>query len=452
MTDKDVVPETAPAAGPRAKPTNARRAALSGWVGSALEYYDFSLYSQAAALGVPAVFFGTDDPAVAIIASLSTYAVGYVARPIGAVVLGAWGDRRGRKNVLVFAMLLMGLSTFAVGLLPTYAQIDIFAPILLVLLRLIQGFAVAGELGGANAMIIEQAATEKRGWFASFSLQGTQIGSILATAIMLPLAAILGDEAFRAWGWRIPFLLSALVVLAGYLIRRHVHESPMYADEETRSDVTERRPFPLVDLLRSYPGSVFRCVLMTFTIALGMVALTFGVSYATQPSYGIGFSTSTFLLVTLISNVVVALTIPLFGSLSDRYGRRVFMIGGGILGGLTTFAYLWAIQQRNLVLVIVFILILHAVFFQMWNATFATFFQEQFPTRMRVTGFAVSKKLGLMIAAFFPSIFVAIAPPGTGNVPLVIGGTALAICVVAVAATVFTRETRGLSLADIDRR
>jgi len=437
---------------PTTSSKRARRAALSGWVGSALEYYDFSLYAQAAALGVPAVFFATEDPAVTIIASLSTYAVGYVARPIGAVVLGSWGDRHGRKNVLVFAMVLMGLSTFAVGLLPTYAQIGVWAPILLVTLRLLQGFAVAGELGGASAMIIEQSSAEKRGWFASFSLQGTQIGSILATAIMLPLAAIVGDEAFLAWAWRIPFLLSAVVVLAGYLVRRHVEESPAYTVVDTTGNTIERRPYPFIDLIRSHPGAVARCVVMTFTNALGMVALTFGVSYGTQESYGNGFSTSQFLVVTLITNVVAAATIPLFGSLSDRFGRRVFMIGGTVLGGLSTFAYLWAISQRNIVLVIVFVLILHAVFFQMWNATFATFFQEQFPTRMRVTGFAVSQNLGLMIAAFFPSIFVAIAPPGTANVPLVIGGTALGLCVLSAVATFWTRETKGLSLQELDAR
>jgi MFS family permease len=426
-----------------------RNAALSGLVGSALEYYDFALYAQAAALGVPAVFFAAQDDSASIIASLSTYAVGYVARPIGAVVLGSWGDRRGRKNVLVFAMVVMGLSTFAVGLLPTYAQIGIWAPILLVTLRLVQGFAVAGELGGASAMIIEQAAPARRGWLASFSLQGTQIGSILATAVMLPLAATIGDDAFLAWGWRIPFLLSALVVFAGYAIRRGVDESPVFA-REAQANRIARAPF--VDLVRSFPTAVVRCILMTFTNALGLVALTFGVAYGTQPGYGIGFTTSQFLLITLVTNLAAAATIPLFGSLSDRFGRRRFMTLGGFFGGLSTFGYLWAISQRNLALVILTILILHAVFYQMWNATFATFFQEQFPTRMRVTGFAVSQNVGLMIASFFPSVFVIVAPPGSGAVPVVVGAISLGLCLVAVVATMLTRETRGMSLTELDAR
>src|SRR5215218_6781659 len=222
-----------------------KKAAMSGWIGSALEYYDFALYSLAAALVFPAIFFPSENPTVAIIASLATYAVGYVSRPLGAVVLGAWGDRHGRKNVLVFAMLLMGFSTFAVGLLPTYGQVGLLAPALVVTLRLIQGFAVAGELGGASAMIVEHSPDARRGFFASFSLQGTQVGSILATAVLLPLSALLPKDQFQAWGWRIPFLLSAFVILAGYIIRRRVQEPPAYLAQSGAGK--ENRRFPLVD-------------------------------------------------------------------------------------------------------------------------------------------------------------------------------------------------------------
>src|SRR5689334_9551631 len=173
-----------------------RKAAASGWIGSALEYYDFAIYGQAAALVFPAIFFAKGNPTVALVASLATYGVGYVVRPIGAVVLGHLGDKHGRKRVLVFAMLLMGASTFAVGLLPTYAQVGALAPALLVLLRLIQGFAVAGELGGASAMIVEHAPFGRRGYYASFALQGTQAGTILGAAVFLPMSALLPKAAF----------------------------------------------------------------------------------------------------------------------------------------------------------------------------------------------------------------------------------------------------------------
>src|SRR5882724_11236171 len=208
-----------------------KKAAASGWIGSALEYYDFFIYATAASLVFPQIFFPKGDPTVAIIASLATYGVGYVARPIGAFFLGHWGDTHGRKTVLLVCMFLMGFSTMAVGILPTYQQVGWVAPFLLVVLRLIQGFAVAGEISGASSMILEHAPFGRRGFFASFTLQGVQAGQILAAAVFLPLAHYMPEEAFNTWGWRIPFLLSFVVIVAGYIIRREVAETPAFAEE-----------------------------------------------------------------------------------------------------------------------------------------------------------------------------------------------------------------------------
>src|SRR3954471_12175054 len=179
-----------------------KKDAASGWMGSALEYYDFFIYAQAAALIFPTIMFAKSDPKTALIQSFVTYGVGYVARPIGAFVLGHWGDTHGRKNVLVLCMLMMGGSTFAIALLPTYAAVGLVAPILLVVLRLIQGFAVGGEISGASAMIVEHAPFGRRGYYASFSLQGVQAGQILAAAVFLPISWILSEDAFLSWGWR----------------------------------------------------------------------------------------------------------------------------------------------------------------------------------------------------------------------------------------------------------
>src|SRR5277367_1873867 len=208
-----------------------RIAAASGWIGSALEYYDFFIYATAASLIFPQIFFPSGDPVVAIVASLATYGVGYVARPIGAFFLGHWGDTHGRKNVLLVCLFLMGLSTMAVGLLPTYEQVGLWAPVLLVVLRLIQGFAVAGEISGASSMVLEHAPFGRRGFFASFTLQGVQAGQILAAAVFLPIATYMSKDDFIAWGWRIPFLLSFLVLVVGYLIRREVEETPAFSKE-----------------------------------------------------------------------------------------------------------------------------------------------------------------------------------------------------------------------------
>src|SRR5947209_1425732 len=218
-----------------------KKATLSGWIGSALEYYDFFIYATAASLIFPQIFFPKTDPKVAIIASLATYGVGYVARPIGAFFLGHWGDTHGRKMVLIVCMFLMGFSTMAVGLLPTYDQVGLLAPALLVILRLIQGFAVAGEISGASSMILEHAPFGRRGYYASFTLQGVQAGQILAAAVFLPLAHYMPAEQFNSWGWRIPFLLSFFVIIAGYIIRREVDETPAFAREGERGE-TPRAP------------------------------------------------------------------------------------------------------------------------------------------------------------------------------------------------------------------
>src|ERR1700710_3257526 len=214
-----------------------KKATASGWIGSALEYYEFFIYATAASLVFPQIFFPSGNPTVAIVASLATYVVGYVARPIGAFFLGHWGDTHGRKTVLIVCMFLMGISTMAVGLLPTYQQVGVLAPVLLVILRLIQGFAVAGEISGASSMILEHAPFGRRGFFASFTLQGVQAGQILAAAVFLPLAHYMDKDSFNSWGWRIPFLLSFVVIVAGYIIRREVDETPAFAKEDEQGNV-----------------------------------------------------------------------------------------------------------------------------------------------------------------------------------------------------------------------
>src|SRR5919202_55040 len=251
---------TASAAGgePQAR-HQSKKAAASGWIGSALEYYDFFIYATAAALIFPQLFFPSSDPTTAIVASLATYGVGYVARPIGAFVLGHWGDTHGRKRVLILCMFLMGLSTMAVGILPTYQQVGVLAPVLLVVLRLIQGFAVAGEISGASSMILEHAPFGRRGFYASFTLQGVQAGQILAAAVFLPLAHYMPAEAFNSWGWRIPFLLSFGVIIAGYIIRREVEETPAFAEEGEHREVPRS---PVLEAFKESWGDMLRVVCM----------------------------------------------------------------------------------------------------------------------------------------------------------------------------------------------
>src|SRR5215813_11935557 len=235
------------------------KATASGWIGSALEYYDFFIYATAASLVFPQLFFPPGDPTVAIAASLATFGVGYIARPVGAFFLGHWGDTHGRKNVLLLCMFLMGFSTMAVGLLPTYQQVGWLAPALLVALRLIQGFAVAGEISGASSMILEHAPFGRRGWYASFTLQGVQAGQIFAAAVFLPLARYLTNESFNSWGWRIPFLLSLMVVIIGYLIRRDVAETPAFVEGKKRQHLPRA---PIVEAFKQSWKNMLRVVCM----------------------------------------------------------------------------------------------------------------------------------------------------------------------------------------------
>src|ERR1700681_3744095 len=262
------------------------KAAASGWIGSALEYYDFFIYATAASLIFPQIFFPSSNPTIAIVASLATYGVGYVARPIGAVVLGHWGDTHGRKTVLILCMFLMGFSTMAVGLLPTYQQVGVLAPTLLVILRLIQGFAVAGEISGASSMILEHAPFGRRGFYSSFSLQGVQAGQILAAAVFLPLAHYMPEDAFNAWGWRIPFLLSFVVIVAGYIIRRKVEETPAFAEEGKHGEIPKS---PIIEAFRLSWKDMLRVVCMALMNVIPVVASIFGAVYAVQAAYGIGF-------------------------------------------------------------------------------------------------------------------------------------------------------------------
>jgi MFS family permease len=422
-----------------------KKAAASGWMGSALEYYDFFIYAQAAALVFPKVMYDAKDPKFALIISFLTYGVGYVARPIGAFVLGHWGDTHGRKNVLVLCMLMMGGSTFAVALLPTYAAVGILAPSLLVVLRLIQGFAVGGEIAGASAMIVEHAPFGRRGYYASYSLQGVQAGQILAAAVFLPISWILSEEAFLSWGWRIPFALSAFVVFAGYMVRRKVDETPAFQEEAEEGEVPGA---PLAVVVRENGVDMLRVICMALMNAVPTAATVFGAAYATSDEYGLGFTATMYLWISVAGNAVAVLLIPFVGNLSDRIGRRPCVIVGALGSTLLSYAYLYAISQQATVAAFVLAMLMWGVVYQGYNAVFPSFFQELFPTKTRVTGFAVSQNIGTLITAFLPALYAAVAPGGS-NVPLIVGSITFGIGIIAAIAAWSARETYRIHLDDL---
>ena len=423
-----------------------KKATASGWIGSVLEYYDFFIYATAAALIFPQIFFPKGDPAVAIVASLATYGVGYVARPIGAIFLGHWGDTHGRKQVLIMCMFLMGISTMAVGLLPTYDQVGLWAPALLVLLRLIQGFAVAGEISGASSMIMEHAPFGRRGYYASYTLQGVQAGQILAAAVFLPLAHYLPAEDFNSWGWRIPFLLSFVVIIVGFIIRREVEETPAFSQEKKQGELPKS---PVAEAFRHNWKDMLRVVCMALMNVIAVVATIFGGAYAVQPAYGIGFAKEVYLWIPVLGNCVAVLVIPYVGNMSDRFGRRPMIILGALGAGLLSFAYLYAISIKSVPMAISLSLLMWGVIYQGYNAVYPSFYPEMFPTRSRVSGMAIAQNTGTMLTAMMPALFAAVAPPGSNNIPLLVGSITLAVTVISALAAWSARETYRVRLQDL---
>ncbi len=386
---------------PAAPVRTPKKAALAAFTGSALEYYDFAIYGTAAALVFPKIFFPEGNETAATVAAFATFGVGYVARPIGSFVMGHIGDRLGRKKVLIGTLLLMGVSTFLVGCLPTYSQVGVLAPILLVVLRLLQGFSAAGEQAGANSMSFEHSPDDSRGFFTSFTLSGTQGGQVLAPAVFLPLAAILPEDQLLSWGWRIPFLLSAIVVGLGYLIRRRLDETPAFQEETDRGEVPRA---PLGVLFSEHWRGVVRVFLAAFIATVNTMFAVFALNFATSDDYGIAISSTTMLWLAIVANVVAIGCIPLWARLSDRVGRKPVFVGGVLGSAVLVTAFLGAIAQGQVVLMFVLGVALAGVVYSMPNAVWPATYAEYFPTRVRLSGMAIGTQFGFALAGFTPTI------------------------------------------------
>jgi MFS family permease len=295
-------------------------------------------------------------------------------------------------------------------------------------------------------MILEHAPFGRRGFYASFTLQGVQAGQIIAAAVFLPLAAYMPEEAFNAWGWRIPFLLSLLVIIAGYIIRRRVDETPAFAEE---NKLGERSKAPIVEAIRVSWKDMLRVVCMALMNVIPVVATIFGAAYAVQPAYGIGFHKDVYLWIPVLGNIVAVFVIPFVGNLSDEIGRRPPIIIGALASGVLSFVYLYAISIHSLPLAIVMSLLMWGVVYQGYNAIFPSFYPELFQTRTRVSAMAISQNVGTTITALLPALFASVAPPGSTNVPLTIGPIAFTITVISAVAAVSARETYRIHLNDL---
>jgi MFS family permease len=414
--------------------TQRRRVLISGTIGTTIEYFDFLLFGLIAPVVFNQLFFPQADPLVGTIAVLATFAVGYVARPLGGLVFGHFGDRIGRKPIMFVTLVLMGAATTGIGLLPTYAAIGVAAPILLTLLRCVQGFALGGETVGATIMATESAPQGKRGGYAGTIQIGGALGSVLASLAAALVASMPTEEAL-AWGWRVPFLLSAVLVVVGVYVRTRIDESPVFTNA-----VREAPPkAPLLVALREEPKAcltVFLCVI-TETSMLQL----FTVFALVHGGRELGIPTSVMLNGVLIGNIVGIAMNPLFGRLSDFIGRRVLIAGSLVIGALyTAFAFFPMLASGNTVLIVLALAIPPAVIQTMIFATEASFFAELFRgAARRFSGLAVSRQVGGVIGGLFPLIAAALYA-GAGSVWAVVGYYA-AISAISLAAVLAARET-----------
>ena len=422
-----------------ARPKTPVKAAFASSVGSVLEYYDFFIYGTAAALVFGKVFFPESDPATGTLLSFATYGVGYVARPIGACFMGHLGDRHGRKRVLVLTVLMMGIATFLVGCLPTYDDIGLWAPCLLVVLRLVQGFSASGEQPGGNSLTLEHAPDDRRAFFSSFTLTGTQAGLVIATAAWLPIGALPEDDLL-SWGWRVPFWLSAIVVAAGVLIRRRLDETPVF-EEAAREGEIDRAP--LGELLRDHRAGLLRVTLTALGSTVSTIFAVYALSFAVDTK---GLDKTTMLWVAIVTNMVALGAIPLWARLADRVGRKPVLIGGALASGALMFGYLAAIDSRNYVLIFVAAVLMSGVVYSAFNSVQPAFYGEMFPTQVRLSGMAIGTQVGYAIGGFAPTAAAAI--DGAGWTPVAL--YTLAAGVIAAIAAATARETARLPLQQID--
>ncbi|KON70692.1 major facilitator transporter [Peribacillus butanolivorans] len=369
-----------------------RRILIASLVGSSIEWFDYFLYGTVAALVFNQLFFVNEDPTIGLLLSYASFALAFFIRPFGGVIFSHIGDRIGRKKTLVLTLSLMGVATFGMGLLPTYQAVGIWAPILLITLRLVQGLGIGGEWGGALLLAVEYAPAEKRGLFGAIPQMGVTIGMLLGT-IALSIMTLLPESAFMTWGWRLPFIFSALLVFFGLWIRKGIDETPSFKKVKESGEVPK---LPIVETLKNYWREVLIAVeAKVVETAPFYIFSTFVVSYATST---LGFSRTATLTAVMIATIITTILIPFMGMLSDKIGRKKLFIGGTIGMALFAFPYFWMLQQKSVLLLIIATVIGLGVIWAPITAVLGTMFSEIFDARIRYTGITLGYQIGAALA------------------------------------------------------
>jgi MFS family permease len=428
-------------------PSGLKKVVAASMVGTVVEWYEFFLYATAASLVFGAVFFPNAGSQLdGIIAAFLTYAVGFIARPLGGIVFGQIGDRLGRKHTLQVTIILIGVATFLIGCLPGFDTIGYWAPALLVALRFIQGFALGGEWGGAVLLVAEQSPNSSRAFWSSWPQAAVPVGNLLATLVLLVLSTVLPDDQFLGWGWRIAFWLSALIVLVGYYIRTHVNEAPIFLEAKALVESEKAASYGVFEVVKRYPKGVLKAMGLRFAEnILYYIIVSFSIVYLVTVHE---YDTSSLLLALLIAHAVHFAVIPQVGRLADRVGRKPVYFAGAVLGATWAFFAFPLFDTLNPVLIVVAITIglcFHALMYAGQPAIMA----EMFPTRMRYSGVSLGYQVTSIVAgSLAPIIASALLQRFDSWVPVALY-IVLACAITAV--TVLTlKETRGASLRAVD--
>ena len=429
------------------KQSSLRRVVTASMAGTVVEWYEFFLYATAATLVFNKIMFPpSDDPYAPIIAAFVTYAVGFIARPLGGIVFGHFGDKYGRKKLLQLAIILVGVATFLMGCLPTFDMIGYWAPALLVALRFAQGFAVGGEWGGAILLVAEHSPDKTRGFWASWPQAAVPIGNLVATVVLLVLSRTLTEEQFLAWGWRIGFWLSVVIVAVGYYIRTKVTDAPIFKETQAEVEAAKKVQYGVFEVLRRYPRGVFTAMGLRFgENIMYYLVVTFSITYM---SAHLGMNTSTILTLILFAHIVHFCVIPVVGRLSDRLGRKPVYATGAVLAAVWGFVAFPLFDTKNdwlIVGILIVGLMIHALMYAGQPAIMA----EMFPTRMRYSGVSLGYQVTSIVAGSLAPIIATMLLSTYGSwVPVAIYlALAAAVTLVAVIAL---RETVGISLRDVD--
>lgn len=415
-------------------PVNTRRVVIASFIGTTIEWYDFFLYGTAAALVFNRLFFTNLDPLAGTMASFATYAVGFFARPLGGVVFGHYGDKIGRKSMLVTTLMMMGIATVLIGVLPTYDQIGLWAPALLVILRFVQGFGVGGEWGGAVLMAVEHSGKEKRGYHASWVQAGVPVGMLLANGVFMA-ASRLDEEVFLSWGWRVPFLLGVLLLAVGMFIRLKVIESPVF--EKARAEDPGPK-VPLLAVLRDHPRNVL--LAMGARFAENAFFYIFTVLVLSYGSQQLGMGKPGLLNAVMLGSAVQLVAIPAFGALSDRWGRRPVYLGGAIFLLLFAFPFFWMLETRMPLLVILAVIIGLVGHSAMYGPQ-AAFFSELFGTRVRYSGASLGYQLASPLAGGLAPLIATWLLKQSGGDPGPVAWYLIAMGTITLVSVWFAEET-----------